>query len=85
MTPSVNRIIILLSQLGMSIEYLVIKPSRNPALIVKGSVLKNILKLFLNPILKEFIREKVFGNKMEAPKMNPAVVSITMAKISIEP
>ncbi len=75
----------LLNQLGISMEYRVIKPSRNPALIVNGNVLRNILKLFLNPILKELILEKVFGNKMEAPKINPAAVSITIAKISIEP
>lgn len=75
----------LLNQLGISIEYLVIKPSRNPALIVKGKVLKNILKLFLKPILNEFILEKVLGNKIEAPKINPAADSITIAKISIEP
>ena len=83
--PSVTKIIKLLNQLGISIEYLVIKPSRNPALIVKGNVLRNILKLFLKPILNEFTLEKVFGNKIEAPKINPAAVSITIAKISIEP
>ena len=43
----------LLSQLGMSIEYLVINPSRKPAAIVNGMVLNRILKLFLKPILKE--------------------------------
>lgn len=75
----------LLNQLGMSIEYRVIKPSRNPALMVKGNVLRNILKLFLNPILNEFILENVLGNSIEAPKINPAAVSITIAKISIEP
>lgn len=75
----------LLNQLGMSIEYRVIKPSRNPALMVKGNVLRNILKLFLNPILNELILENVLGNSIEAPKINPAAVSITIAKISIEP
>ena len=75
----------LLSQLGISIEYRVIKPSRNPALMVKGKVLRNILKLFLKPILKEFTLEKVLGKRIEAPKINPAEVSITMAKISMEP
>lgn len=75
----------LLSQLGISIEYRVINPSRNPALIVKGKVLRNILKLFLKPILKEFTLEKVLGNNIEAPKINPAAVSITIAKISIDP
>lgn len=75
----------LLSQLGISIEYRVIKPSRNPALIVKGNVLRNILKLFLKPIFKEFTLENVLGNKMDAPKINPAAVSMTIAKISIEP
>lgn len=75
----------LLSQLGMSMEYRVIKPSRKPALMVNGKVLRNILKLFLKPILKEFILEKVLGNRIDAPKIKPAVVSITMAKISMEP
>ncbi len=75
----------LLSQLGISIEYRVIKPSRNPALMVKGKVLRNILKLFLKPILSEFNREKVLGKRIEAPRINPAALSITMAKISIEP
>ena len=74
-----------LSHIGMSIEYRVIKPSRKPAAMVKGKVLKNIFKLSLNPIFKELTLEYVFGNKMEAPKINPAAVSITMAKISIEP
>lgn len=75
----------LLSQFGISIEYRVINPSRNPALMVKGKVLRNILKLFLKPILKEFTLEKVLGNNIEAPKINPAAVSITIAKISIDP
>lgn len=75
----------LLSQLGISIEYLVIKPSRKPALIVKGKVLRKILKLFLKPILKEFTLEKVLGKRIEAPKINPVMASITIAKISIEP
>lgn len=83
--PSVTRMIKLLNQLGISIEYRVIKPSRNPALIVNGNVLRNILKLFLKPILNELILEKVFGKRIEAPKINPAAVSITIAKISIEP
>lgn len=75
----------LLNQLGISIEYRVMKPSRKPALMVNGKVLRNILKLFLKPILKEFIREKVLGNRIEAPKIKPAVVSITIAKISMAP
>lgn len=75
----------MLSQLGISTEYRVIKPSRNPALMVNGKVLRNILKLFLKPILREFNREYVLGNNIDAPKINPAADSITMAKISIEP
>ncbi len=53
--------------------------------MVKGIVLRNILKVFLNPILKELNLEKVFGNKILAPRANPAPASITMANISIEP
>lgn len=75
----------LLNQLGISIEYLVMKPSRNPALMVKGNVLRNILKLFLKPIFNEFNLEKVLGKRIEAPRINPAALSITIAKISIDP
>ena len=75
----------LLSQLDILMEYRVIKPSKNPAAIVNGKVLKKILKLFLKPILKEFILEKVLGYNIEAPKIKPALVSITMAKISMAP
>lgn len=85
MIKSVPKIIETLNQCGISTEYRVMKPSRNPAEIVKGMVLKNILKLFLKPIFNEFILEYVLGNKIDAPKINPAVDSITMAKISIEP
>lgn len=74
-----------LSQLGISSEYLVTNPSKKPAAIVKGTVLKKILKLFLKPIFKDCMREKVCGNKIEAPKIKPAADSITIAKISIEP
>lgn len=81
----VNKIINPLNQLGVSIEYLVINPSRNPAAIVNGTVLTRILKLFLNPILKEFNLEKVLGNRIEAPRIYPAAVSITIPKISIDP
>ena len=70
---------------GISSAYLVINPSRNPAAIVNGTVLKNILKLSLNPIFKEFNLEKVLGNRMEAPNINPQAASIIIAKISILP
>ena len=82
---SVPRMIKIFSQFGISIAYLVIKPSRKPAAIVKGTVPKNIFKLSLKPILKEFNLEKVFGNRMEAPRINPQEASITMPKISMEP
>lgn len=85
MSANVDKMINTLSQLGISSEYLVTNPSKNPAAIVKGTVLKKILKLFLNPIFSEVILENVCGNKMEAPKINPAADSITIAKISIEP
>ena len=65
----VNKMMKLLSQFGMSMEYRVMKPSRKPAAMVKGTVLSSILKLFLNPILKEFILEYVLGNNIEAPRM----------------
>ncbi len=75
----------MLSQCGIIIEYRVTNPSKKPAATVKGVVDKNILKLFLKPIFSESTREKVFGNKTDAPKIKPAADSITMAKISIEP
>ena len=74
-----------LSQFGISMEYRVMNPSKKPAAIVNGIVLMNILKLSLNPILKELILEKVLGNNIEAPKINPAVASITIPNISIDP
>jgi hypothetical protein len=82
---SVPIIIITLSQLGISIAYLVINPSRKPAAIVKGTVPRNIFKLSLNPILNEFNLEKVLGNRIEAPRINPQADSTTIPKISIEP
>jgi hypothetical protein len=85
MIESVLIMIKTFNQLGISSEYRVTNPSKNPAAMVKGTVLKKILKLFLNPIFKEVIREKVCGNRMEAPRINPAADSITIAKISIEP
>lgn len=85
MANKVLKIITTFNQLGIASEYRVTKPSKIPAAMVKGTVLKNILKLFLNPIFSELIRENVCGNKMDAPKINPAADSITIAKISIEP
>ena len=85
MMERVVRIIKTFNQLGISSEYRVTNPSKKPAAMVNGTVLKKILKLFLNPIFKEFMREKVCGNRMEAPRINPAAASITIAKISIEP
>lgn len=85
MIDKVVKMIKTLSQLGISSEYRVTNPSKNPAAMVKGTVLKKILKLFLNPIFNDCMREKVWGNKIEAPKTNPAADSITIAKISIEP
>ena len=77
MANKVDMMIKIFNILGISIEYLVMKPSKNPAATVKGMVLIKILK--------EFNREKVFGNKRLAPKAKPAAASIIMAKISIEP
>ena len=85
MSANVDKMINTLSQLGISSEYRVTNPSKNPAAIVNGTVLKKILKLFLNPIFNEVILENVCGNNIEAPKINPAADSITIAKISIEP
>jgi len=40
MLLKVPRIIKLLNQIGILMEYLVMKPSKNPAAIVNGKVLK---------------------------------------------
>ena len=82
---NVLSIINTFNQLGISREYRVTKPSRIPAAIVKGTVLRKIFKLSLKPILNEFNREKVLGNRMEAPRINPQADSMMIAKISIEP
>ena len=71
--------------MGITTEYRVIKPSKKPAAIVNGIVLKNIFKLSFNPILNEFNRENVLGNKIEAPKIKPQAASTTIPKISIAP
>ena len=73
------------SQLGMRLEYLVTKPSKKPAANVKGKVLINILTPSFTPVLNDVILENVFGNRILAPKINPAAPSMTIAKISIEP
>ena len=72
-------------QWGISMAYRVTKPSINPAAIVKGTVLRNIFKPSLKPILKEFNREKVLGKSREAPRIKPEAASITIPKISMEP
>jgi hypothetical protein len=69
----------------MTLEYRVINPSRNPAAIVNGMVLNQILRLVRIPDLNESNLEKVPGNKILAPNISPAMVSITMANISIAP
>ena len=73
------------NQFGISSAYRVTKPSNKPAATVNGIVAIKILKPALKPIFNEAILEYVFGNNMEAPRINPAAASITMAKISIEP
>ena len=85
MNESVIKMIPTLNQLGITIEYRVMKPSKKPAEIVNGMVLKKIFKLLLTPILKDCNREKVRGNKIEAPKIKPQAASITIPKISIDP
>lgn len=85
MAVKVMRMIPMLKKVGISFEYLVMYPSRKPAANVNGIVLKNILKLFLKPILNEFILEKVLGKRILAPRIKPAPASITIAKISIDP
>ena len=73
------------STCGISMAYLVTKPSINPAAMVKGTVLRNIFKPSFIPILNEFKRESVLGNRIDAPIIKPQAASITIPKISIEP
>ena len=79
------RIIIRFRNIGIFKACLVTYPSIIPAQIVKGTVLKNILKESLNPFLKELNLEKVLGNRIDAPKINPHIASTTIAKISNTP
>lgn len=72
------------SQLGI-LEYRVIKPSINPAIIKKGMVLTTTLSPSLAPFIKETRLENVLGNKMEFPMINPAQPAIIMTEISIVP
>lgn len=85
MHPKVTKIIPTEIILGISWEYLVMKPSRKPAKKVKGKVLIRILTPVLAPSLNEVNRECVPGNKILAPKIKPAAAAMTMAKISIAP
>ena len=64
---------------------LVTYPSMIPAQMVKGTVLKNILKESLNPFLKELNLERVLGNRIDAPRISPHIASTTMANISKTP
>lgn len=57
MIESVPKIMNIPNILGISKAYLVIKPSRKPAAMVNGIVLRNIFKLSLKPIFNEFNRE----------------------------
>ena len=85
MIVNVPKIIIKFRIKGIFKACLVIYPSIIPAQIVKGIVLKNILNESLNPFLKELNLEKVFGNKIDAPKINPHIASTTIEKISKTP
>lgn len=85
MIDSVPKIIKPFRTAGIVSAYLVKKPSMIPAKMVKGTVLRNILKASLNPILKELNREKVFGKRIEAPRIKPAIASTTILKISKMP
>lgn len=85
MYPKVTKIMPTEIIFGISCEYLVINPSRNPAKKVKGKVLMTILTPVLAPSLKDVNLECVPGNRMLAPKIKPAAASMTMAKISMDP
>ena len=85
MADKVARIIPTLTILGITLEYRVINPSKNPAAMVNGIVLNQIFKLVRIPALKESSLEYVPGNKILAPNISPAIVSITIANISMAP
>lgn len=79
------KMIIKLRANGIFKACLVTYPSIIPAQIVNGIVLKNILNESLKPFLKELNLDKVLGNKIEAPKINPHIASTTIEKISKTP
>ena len=83
--PSVLKMIPTDSQCGIMLEYLVTKPSKNPAENVNGKVLIKIFIPVIAPCLKEVYLECVPGNKILAPRIKPAAASITIANISMEP
>lgn len=85
MRDSVPKMIKMFRISGIFKAYLVTKPSIIPAITVNGTVLKNILKASLKPILNELNLEYVFGKRMEAPKIKPAIASTTIEKISKTP
>lgn len=85
MHPNVIKMMPTEMACGISCEYLVMNPSRNPAKNVKGKVLISIFTPILTPFLNDVNRECVPGNKMLVPKINPAAAQMTMAKISMAP
>lgn len=85
MTAKDPKIMIRFKNNGILSACLVTYPSIIPAQTVNGTVLRNILKESLNPFLNELNLEKVLGNKMDAPKINPHMASTTIEKISKMP
>ena len=64
---------------------LVTNPSKNPAKIKKGMVLKSILSPFFTPLLNDSSLLNVVGNKIPLARTNPAAPDIIITEISIVP
>ena len=67
------------------LEYRVINPSINPAMIKNGMVLTTTFRPSLAPFIKETRLEKVFGNRMLLPMIKPAHPAIMITEISMVP
>ncbi len=83
---SANDVVIMnmASQSGISV-CLVTKPSKNPAIIKKGTVLSIILRPFLTPRLKDSNRVYVPGKSIPFAKTSPAHPAMMITEISMVP
>lgn len=67
------------------LAYRVMNPSIKPAIIKKGMVLTTTFNPSLAPFMKETRLEKVLGNRMLLPMINPAQPATMITEISMVP